>query len=168
MSEAKQMLFARNVICICIEKKEGGDYIGLLWHQYSYAPIEFNGVSDMLMLMDDLFDEWDFPQRGLDKREFNKSKEPKLMNGNTDELVIDKVQAESGIKNVQNKKGTLFPAFLNIQRQMRQKPSTQTSNAYPLIASQVAHGQWFHDMSKATDTNRRSASALLHRQRNAG
>ena len=29
MSEAKQMLFARNVICICIEKKESGDYIGL-------------------------------------------------------------------------------------------------------------------------------------------
>lgn len=123
MSEAKQMLFARNVICICIEKKEGGDYIGLLWHQYSYAPIEFNGVSDMLMLMDDLFDEWDFPQRGLDKREFNKSKEQELMNDNTDELVIDKVQAASGIKNVQNKKGTL--ATFMVQVKFRQNATWQ-------------------------------------------
>ena len=115
MSEAKQMLFARNVICICVEKKEGGDYIGLLWHQYSDNPIEFNGVSDMLMLMDDLYDEWDFPQRGLDKREFNKSKDTQLMNADPDNLVIDKVQQEAGVKNVQNKKGTLSTFMVQVK-----------------------------------------------------
>lgn len=115
MSEAKQMLFARNVICICIEKKESGDYIGLLWHQYSDDPIEFNGVSDMLMLMDDLYDEWDFPQRSLEKREFNKTRDHEEMNGDPDNLVIDKVQAASGVKNVQNKKGSLGTFFVQVK-----------------------------------------------------
>ena len=115
MSEAKQMLFARNVICICIEKKESGDYIGKIWHQYSDEPIDFDGVSEMLTLMDDLYDEWDFPQRGLEKREFHKSKDIELGSGDPNNLLIDIIQEQCGVRNIQNKKGTLGTFMVQVK-----------------------------------------------------
>ncbi len=115
MSEAKQMLFARNIICICIEKKESGDYIGEIWHQYSDDPIEFNGVSEMLTFMDDLYDEWDFPQRGLEKREFYKSKDDERTQEDSEHLVIDKIQEMFGVRNIQNKQGTIGTFMVQVK-----------------------------------------------------
>ena len=120
MSEAKQMLFARNIICICIEKKESGDYIGEIWHQYSDDSIDFNGVSEMLTIMDDLYDEWDFPQRGLEKREFYRSREIETANEEQEELVIDKIQEKFGVRNIQNKSGTII-----VQVKFRQNATWQ-------------------------------------------
>ena len=39
MSETKQMLFARNLICACIESDDNADYQGLIYHQYADNPI---------------------------------------------------------------------------------------------------------------------------------
>ncbi len=107
MSETKQMLFARNLICVCIDGIENADYQGKIWHQYTDEPIEFESAVSMLRIMDGLMDEWDFPQRGLEDRSFHKNAKKKELSAPGEELTIDKVQQMFGTRNIQNKKGEL-------------------------------------------------------------
>ena len=110
MSETKQMLFARNLICACIESDDNADYQGLIYHQYADNPIAFDGMTDFMMKLEELYDEWDFPQRGLAPRVFKKGsrddigyKKKKL----SDKLPIEVISEANGVRNVQNKKGKL-------------------------------------------------------------
>jgi hypothetical protein len=111
MSDSKQMLFARNLICICVEEHKNADYQGLLYHQYADAPIEFDGTADLMIKMEELFDEWDFPQRGLAARKFDKKNRDeykrKKINPGDDRLPIEIISDQHGVRNVQNKKGKL-------------------------------------------------------------
>ncbi len=111
MSESKHMLFAKNLICICIEDNRDADYQGLLYHQYSDDPIEFDGTADMMMKMEALFDEWDFPQRGLAARKFDRKNRDELkrkkINPDDDRLPIEIIADKCGVRNVQNKSGKL-------------------------------------------------------------
>ncbi len=111
MSESKQMLFARNLICVCVDSNEDADYQGLIYHQYADEPIPFNGLMDFVAKAEELMDEWDFPQRGLAPRAFKKSSRE---NGvgykkvpHSDKLPIEILQEQNGVRNVQNKKGQL-------------------------------------------------------------
>ena len=110
MSDSKQMLFARNLICVCIDDNKDADYQGLIYHQYADEPISFNGIASMILEMENLFDEWDFPQRGLAERKFDKKKEshkrPVSETGD-DRLKIEIISDTHGVRNVQNKKGKL-------------------------------------------------------------
>ena len=54
MSETKQMLFARNLICACIESDDNADYQGLIYHQYADNPIAFDGMTDFMMKLEEL------------------------------------------------------------------------------------------------------------------
>lgn len=110
MGESKQMLFAKNLICVCVDTNEDADYQGLIYHQYSDSPVEFDGMTDFLVKAEELFDTWDFPQRGLAQRSFKKStrneveyKKRKL----EEKLPIEIIQESEGVRNVQNKKGKL-------------------------------------------------------------
>ena len=110
MGDSKQMLFAKNLICVCVNSNDDADYQGLLYHQYSDEPIPFEGMTDFLVKTEALFDEWDFPQRGLAQRCFKKSnredigyKKKKL----DEKLPIEIIQEQMGVRNVQNKKGEL-------------------------------------------------------------
>jgi hypothetical protein len=114
MSETQQMLFAKNLICICVEEKINADYSGKLYHQYSDSYIEFNGVADLMIKMEELFDEWDFPQRGLAERVFTKEakeaikeREKRHHMSDSDMLPIEIIQEKYGVRNIQNKKGSL-------------------------------------------------------------
>ncbi len=111
MSETKQMLFAKNLVCICVNDNANADYQGLIYHQYADNPIEFSGTADLIVKMEEMFDEWDFPQRSLAERKFDKRhkdtmKDTMLKEGDT-RLPIEIMQDAHGIRNVQNKKGTL-------------------------------------------------------------
>lgn len=110
MSDSKQMLFAKNLICVCIDDNENADYQGLIYHQYADDPISFSGVAGLILEMENLFDEWDFPQRGLAERKFDKKKEnhsrPVSENAD-DKLKIEIISDTHGVRNVQNKKGKL-------------------------------------------------------------
>ncbi len=123
MSDTKQMLFARDLMCICIDGVENADYQGKIWHQYSDEPIEFGSCVTMLRTMDNLMDEWDFPQRGLEGRDFDKKSEKVGHKGAGDELVIDKIQQEHGTRNVQNKRGSI--ATFVVQIAFRQRATWQ-------------------------------------------
>ena len=126
MSDSKQMLFARNLICVCIDDDKDADYQGLIYHQYADEPISFNGIASMILEMENLFDEWDFPQRGLAERKFDKKKEnhkrPVSETGD-DRLKIEIISDTHGVRNVQNKKGKL--ATFVIQVVYRQDASWQ-------------------------------------------
>lgn len=110
MSDSKQMLFARNLICVCVDDNKDADYQGLIYHQYADEPISFNGIADMILEMENLFDEWDFPQRGLAERKFDKKKENHkrpVPETEDDRLKIEIISDTHGVRNVQNKKGKL-------------------------------------------------------------
>ncbi len=70
MSESKQKLFAKNLICVCVDDNRNADYQGNIYHQYADEPIAFSGTVDFILKVEKLFDEWDFPQRGLAQRFF--------------------------------------------------------------------------------------------------
>jgi hypothetical protein len=126
MSDSKQMLFARNLICVCIDDNKDADYQGLIYHQYADEPISFNGVASMILEMENLFDEWDFPQRGLAERKFDKKKENHkrpVPETEDDKLKIEIISDTHGVRNVQNKKGKL--ATFVIQVVYRQDASWQ-------------------------------------------
>ncbi len=111
MGETKQMLFAKNLVCICVDDNANADYQGLIYHQYADDPVEFNGTADLLTKMEELFDEWDFPQRGLAERKFDKKHNDNVVingfkNGDTRQA-IEIMQQMHGVRNVQNKKGKL-------------------------------------------------------------
>ena len=117
MSETKQMLFARNLICACIESNENADYQGLIYHQYADAPITFDGMSDFMMKLEDLFDEWDFPQRGLAPRVFKKGSRDDIgysKKNHHDKLPIEVISEANGVRNVQNKKGKLGTFIIQV------------------------------------------------------
>jgi hypothetical protein len=110
MSETKQMLFARNLICACIESDDNADYQGLIYHQYADNPIAFDGMTDFMMKLEELFDEWDFPQRGLAPRVFKKGSRDDIgykKKKFSDKLPIEVISEANGVRNVQNKKGKL-------------------------------------------------------------
>ena len=126
MSDSKQMLFARNLICVCIDDDKDADYQGLIYHQYADEPISFNGIASMILEMENLFDEWDFPQRGLAERKFDKKKENHkrpVSETQDDRLKIEIISDTHGVRNVQNKKGKL--ATFVIQVVYRQDASWQ-------------------------------------------
>ena len=109
MTETKQMLFARNLICVCVDSYEDADYQGLIYHPFSDEPVEFDGVSSLVLEMERLYDEWDFPQKGLADRKFLKHTEVeyKKDQDGDDRLPIEIIQENNGVRNVQNKKGRL-------------------------------------------------------------
>ena len=112
MAETKQMLFAKNLVCVCVEQVKDGDFSGILYHQYADDPVAFTSAADFLLKMEELMDEWDFPQRGLAERFFKKeardnSGKHYLLKEGDDRLPIEIIQDMNGVRNVQNKKGTL-------------------------------------------------------------
>ena len=124
-SEPKQMLFARNLISICVDGNENADYQGCLWHQYSDDPISFRSATEMLAIMDDLMDGWDFPQKSMEQREFVPTEHPthRRKEVRDEELVIDKIQKQHGTRNIQGKRGKL--ATFIVQVAFRQNATWQ-------------------------------------------
>ena len=124
MSDNKQMLYARNLMSVCIDSIGNCDYQGRIWQQYSDEPLEFDGFLQMLSIMEGLLDEWDFPQKALSTRSFFRQDKPVYKrNVNPDELVIDQVQKDNGVRNVQNQRGKR--ATFIVQVSFRQRATWQ-------------------------------------------
>ncbi len=109
MSDTKQMLFGKNLINICVNDKRDGDFQGVLYHQYADEPISFDSVVKLLVVIEKLLDQWDFPQKSLEPRTFKlvaNTRNTRRTNVE-DELVIDKLQAAYGTRNIQGYSGKL-------------------------------------------------------------
>lgn len=59
-----------STICVCIDQVTACDYAGNIWHQYAETSFEFRNVVDLIKIMEQLFDTWDFPQESTKKRFF--------------------------------------------------------------------------------------------------
>lgn len=66
-------LYAPNIINICIDKSEGGELEGRLYHCYTKEPRAFGNVTKMVEEMETLFDQIAFPQAATQAREFTKT-----------------------------------------------------------------------------------------------
>lgn len=75
MSTSECTLYAPNLICICINSADGGDYAGDIWNQYQDEPKIYNNSLELIKKMDALYDEWDFPQRSTNSRTFGQKEE---------------------------------------------------------------------------------------------
>ena len=67
-------------------------------------------MTDFMMKLEELFDEWDFPQRGLAPRVFKKGSRDDIgykKKQLSDKLPIEVISEANGVRNVQNKKGKL-------------------------------------------------------------
>ncbi len=110
MSGSRQVLFAKNLICVCINGHDNAEYQGAIYHQYADDEVCFESISDFLLKAEELFDQWDFPQRGLAQRFFKRGQNPDIgykKKKPDEKLPIDIIQEENGVRNVQNKKGEL-------------------------------------------------------------
>ena len=94
-------LYAPNLICICVNARKQGDYVGEIWNQYDEEPKAFHTSLDMIQKMDDLYDRWDFPQRSTMNRRFDKVIVPKQQERTPRKGAIPKMDADR----IQDKKG---------------------------------------------------------------
>ena len=67
-------LYAPNLICIGIDGGNNGEYTGRIWHQYSDEPLSFQGTMEMVRSIENLFNQWNFPQSSTDSRSFSTKK----------------------------------------------------------------------------------------------
>lgn len=67
-------LYAPNLICIGIDGGNNGEYTGRIWHQYSDEPLSFQGTMEMVRSIENLFNQWNFPQSSTDSRSFSNKK----------------------------------------------------------------------------------------------
>ncbi len=91
---------AKDLVSVCIDKAAGSSFAGRLYHQYVQQPILFSETDQLLIQMDDLFDDLNYPQRTMQERTFRKKgkspekdkgeefmakKEPEIINDPTDQ-----------------------------------------------------------------------------------
>ena len=62
------MLFAPNLISICIDDRVDGDYKGRLIEPYGAGTQLFFETADLLLQMDELYDRWNYPQKAMRSR----------------------------------------------------------------------------------------------------
>lgn len=70
MNETNHLIYAPNLLNICVEEVSDRDCSGRIWHQYSREAPEFRGTAELLRVMEELFDRWDFPQNSTVPRTF--------------------------------------------------------------------------------------------------
>ena len=66
----EMQLFAPNLIGIGIHETDGNDYAGSIWHQYSEGEISFQSITEMISRMEQLYDQWNYPQNSTYIRTF--------------------------------------------------------------------------------------------------
>lgn len=111
------MLFAPNLISICIDDRVDGDYKGRLIEPYGAGTQLFFETADLLLQMDELYDRWNYPQKAMRSRSFIRRTETVLP------VNIRKGDFHMNMKKVQEsrgKKGTFI-----VQVQYRQNATWQ-------------------------------------------
>lgn len=65
---------APNLTCICIDLRAEGDYSGRIYHKYSREAIPFQKSGSMITILDQFFDQINYPQASTRYRSFKKLK----------------------------------------------------------------------------------------------
>ncbi len=99
MEEPRWKLFAPNLICIGMDGCKKNEYAGRIWHQYADDPIPFRDAVDMLRIMEELYDEWNFPQSSTKSHSFietGSTKEPKQKKGARAKMDVNRIHNKHG------------------------------------------------------------------------
>ena len=105
----KILLFAPNLINVCIDSVSEGNLEGQLWQPYDVRPQLFIGMTDMLLQMDELYNRWNYPQRAMDSRTFLKETVA------TQPLNIRKGDSRMNIQKIQDKRGQQGTFIVQVQ-----------------------------------------------------
>ncbi len=117
MAESEERIYGKNLVCICVESDENNDIQGVMWTPYEEDGIAFKSAYDLVMQMDYLYDDWDFPQRTTSYRSFcKKDKTKDFHNPNS----IRKREPIRSLKSFKGEKATFL-----VQVKFRQHSSWQ-------------------------------------------
>lgn len=72
---------APNLINISVDRNNGGELSGRIWHCYRKEPQKFENIIELLRFMDELYDAICFPQSAVRLRNFVKPKRRGMENG---------------------------------------------------------------------------------------
>jgi hypothetical protein len=61
---------AKNLVCVCIDRRAGCCFAGRMYHRFSLQAQAFCEPNQLLMQMDALFDRLNYPQRTMAERTF--------------------------------------------------------------------------------------------------
>lgn len=109
MGQAIFRLFAPNLITVCVDSCVDGDISGDLWQQYTPYPAKFNSAADLLFQMEDLYDNWNFPQRSTNCRSFRPGPVQE------ERTASFKRGKNMGLHNVQDKRGKQGTFIVQVQ-----------------------------------------------------
>ena len=67
-----------NLINICVNEKDRGEFRGELYHCYSKEPVLFGNVIELLTTADALYDTLRFPEASTKTRRFSETEQPQM------------------------------------------------------------------------------------------
>ena len=154
MGKKEAKYYAPNLISICVDRAEGGDYAGRIWHQYDDKPIEYKNLMELLKKMEHLYDTWNFPQCSTNIRQFTKKQaEPKPITeiGRPD---ADRIEGKRGekatfmvhVKFRQNSTWQGNVSWLERDRQQRFQSALELLKLMDSVLSE--EDEWEQDMEK--------------------
>ena len=76
MDRTQWYIGAPNGVVICIRENNDGELAGEFYHSYSSRPVPFQGIGQMTLRMEKLFDWLNFPYPGTNSRSFLPAKAP--------------------------------------------------------------------------------------------
>lgn len=79
--DLQNRLYAVNLILVAVDQKNGSDYSGRIYTKYEREPRSFNGMGEMINLMDAQYDRWCFPQSASINRAFTRKGFRKMRHG---------------------------------------------------------------------------------------
>ena len=71
MEDDIRKIYAPNLVAILIDAQSDRDIAGRLVHLYEARAMSFAGMTDLIIKLDALYDEWKYPQRATMQRSFN-------------------------------------------------------------------------------------------------
>ena len=71
-------MFSPNIICNCVDKYETTGISGKLYHSYSKEPYRYKDINEMLLKMDEFYEQIRFPMASTESRSFSKCKANKI------------------------------------------------------------------------------------------
>ena len=98
---------APNLVCVCVDTVSDYTQIGRIYHKYNTEPEKFNTLSQLLSIMDQLFDRIGYPQNFTAERNFEQEKEIRR----SAEKEMQKMDAEKMLEN----KGEMATFVVHVQ-----------------------------------------------------
>lgn len=76
MALINRMWSAPNIVCVCVDRKNGDVIEGRMYNRYSHEGKNFKGVAPIIKYMDDLFEMINYPQSAVRERSFIEDNKP--------------------------------------------------------------------------------------------